>query len=244
MFSRSDWKKPETTTSSRLSRAHLDEAYLQRQRPRIAHYAVVALLLLLLHHSSPSATMKVPSLLPLAFAGTAYAAAITSRASSGDCNALWEKAPTLLANLEVYAAESLPGSSFSICSRLFSLIRFHSSWHQLLCDWRRVLCGLPVRPFPTPSPLSSAILTVENSAAVPDLAAFCRFGAWIHTSNVTKVQFEVWLPEPDVWSGRFAHVGNGVRFPPPFFRCVPRPTLFHSHRATLVVSTSPTWPFP
>ncbi|GAA6002650.1 hypothetical protein JCM10207_007610 [Rhodosporidiobolus poonsookiae] len=58
--------------------------------------------------------------------------------------------------------------------------------------------------------------SVAYPAAVPDLPDFCRFGAWIHTSNRTKVQFEVWLP--DDWSGRFAMVGNGgdaggVNFP-------------------------------
>ncbi|GAA5986678.1 hypothetical protein JCM11641_001360 [Rhodosporidiobolus odoratus] len=60
--------------------------------------------------------------------------------------------------------------------------------------------------------------SVAYPAAVPDLPAFCRFGAWIHTSNRTKVQFEVWLPEASTWSGRFAMVGNGgdaggVNFP-------------------------------
>ncbi|BGP21360.1 feruloyl esterase-like protein [Rhodotorula toruloides] len=53
---------------------------------------------------------------------------------------------------------------------------------------------------------------------VPDVPAFCRFGAYIHTSNSSKVQFEVWLPTADQWSGRFAMVGNGgdaggVNFP-------------------------------
>lgn len=39
------------------------------------------------------------------------------------------------------------------------------------------------------------------------MPAVCRFGAYIRTSNISKVQFEVWLP--DEWSGRFAVVGNG-----------------------------------
>ncbi|GAA5981994.1 hypothetical protein JCM5350_000606, partial [Sporobolomyces pararoseus] len=44
---------------------------------------------------------------------------------------------------------------------------------------------------------------------VPGLPAFCRFGAWIHTSNMSKVQFEVWLPTTDAWNERFMMVGNG-----------------------------------
>ncbi|GAA5838957.1 hypothetical protein JCM3766R1_004542 [Sporobolomyces carnicolor] len=44
---------------------------------------------------------------------------------------------------------------------------------------------------------------------VPDLPEFCRFGAYIHTSNMSKVQFEVWLPTADAWNERFMMVGNG-----------------------------------
>ncbi|GAA5825467.1 hypothetical protein JCM5353_005313 [Sporobolomyces roseus] len=45
--------------------------------------------------------------------------------------------------------------------------------------------------------------------AVPDLPDFCRFGAYIHTSNMSKVQFELWLPTADEWNERFMMVGNG-----------------------------------
>ncbi|GAA6061897.1 hypothetical protein JCM10212_004715 [Sporobolomyces blumeae] len=44
---------------------------------------------------------------------------------------------------------------------------------------------------------------------VPGLPEFCRFGAFIHTSNETKVQFEVWLPTKEDWNERFMMVGNG-----------------------------------
>ena len=65
-------------------------------------------------------------------------------------------------------------------------------------------------------PANSTWSTPAYPAAVPDLPAFCRFGGYIHTSNMSKVQFEVWLP--DEWSGRFSMVGNGgdaggVNFP-------------------------------
>ncbi|ORY89735.1 Tannase/feruloyl esterase [Leucosporidium creatinivorum] len=46
------------------------------------------------------------------------------------------------------------------------------------------------------------------SSPVPNLPAFCRFGAFIHTSNMSAVRFEIWLPT-DTWNGRFAMVGNG-----------------------------------
>ncbi|BGP44472.1 hypothetical protein JCM10450v2_000286 [Rhodotorula kratochvilovae] len=66
--------------------------------------------------------------------------------------------------------------------------------------------------------LTTKWATVAYPDAVPDLPAFCRFGGFIHTSNVSKVQFEVWLPIVKEWSGRFAMVGNGgdaggVNFP-------------------------------
>ncbi|GAA6038591.1 hypothetical protein JCM8097_009436 [Rhodosporidiobolus ruineniae] len=115
-------------------------------------------------------------LLPLALASGAYAAAISGGTS---CHDLWEKAPQLLSDLEVYVAQDYPaGTNFTDP------------------DWQ----------------------TVAYPDAVPDLIAFCRFGALIHTSNTSRVQFEVWLPKVDEWSGRFAMVGNGgdsggVNFP-------------------------------
>ncbi|GAA6043245.1 hypothetical protein JCM8097_008483 [Rhodosporidiobolus ruineniae] len=115
-------------------------------------------------------------LLQLSFASGILAAAVSSGTT---CHDLWEKAPQLLPDLEVYAAQDYPaGTNFTDP------------------EWQSV--GYP--------------------AAVPDLSAFCRFGALIHTSNRTRVQFEVWLPTKEEWSGRFAMVGNGgdlggVNFP-------------------------------
>ncbi|GAA5855099.1 hypothetical protein JCM8547_002379 [Rhodosporidiobolus lusitaniae] len=120
------------------------------------------------------------SLLPLSLASGALGAAISPRNNRGACNDLWEKAPQLLPDLEVYyAAEYEAGTTFNATGEAFS---------------------------------------IAYPAAVPDLPAFCRFGGWIHTAGDNRVQFEVWLPSPDVWSGRFAHVGNGgdtggVNFP-------------------------------
>ncbi|GAA6002670.1 hypothetical protein JCM10207_007619 [Rhodosporidiobolus poonsookiae] len=107
----------------------------------------------------------------------ALSAAVTR--SSSSCHDLWEKAPSLLPDLEVYYAGDYPaGTNFS----------------------------------------DPVYQSVAYPDAVPDLPAFCRFGAWIHTSNHTKAQFEVWLPKPSEWSGRFLMVGNGgdaggVNFP-------------------------------
>ncbi|KAM0746067.1 tannase and feruloyl esterase [Meredithblackwellia eburnea MCA 4105] len=56
---------------------------------------------------------------------------------------------------------------------------------------------------------STPFASPAYNSPVPSLAAFCRFGAYIHTTNTTKVQFEVWFPLESEWSGRFAMVGNG-----------------------------------
>ncbi|GAA5827213.1 hypothetical protein JCM11251_001172 [Rhodosporidiobolus azoricus] len=114
------------------------------------------------------------ALFSLAFASGAYCAAV----STDRCHGLWEKAPQVLPDLEVYYAGAYPaGTNFT-----------------------------------------TEYASVAYPDAVPDLPAFCRFGAWIHTSEGNRAQFEVWLPEPDAWSGRFAMVGNGgdaggVNFP-------------------------------
>lgn len=47
------------------------------------------------------------------------------------------------------------------------------------------------------------------NSSVPNLAAFCRFGGEYNTSATSKFRFEVWLPTPENWNGRFAFVGNG-----------------------------------
>ncbi|GAA6038605.1 hypothetical protein JCM8097_009444 [Rhodosporidiobolus ruineniae] len=119
----------------------------------------------------------VSTLAPLALASGTLAAAVSKRNNGNACNALWEKAPEMLASLEVYQAQVYPAGT-----------NFTDPDYQSLA-------------YP---------------AAVPDLPEFCRFGAWIHTSNMSKVQFEVWMPTD--WSGRFAVVGNGgdaggVNFP-------------------------------
>ncbi|CAE6404167.1 unnamed protein product, partial [Rhizoctonia solani] len=44
---------------------------------------------------------------------------------------------------------------------------------------------------------------------VPDLEAFCRFGAEYNTSATSKFRFEIWMPSAEKWNGRFAFVGNG-----------------------------------
>ncbi|GAA5820526.1 hypothetical protein JCM3770_002286 [Rhodotorula araucariae] len=106
------------------------------------------------------------AVIPLALAGYASAAAVSSRLSCGD---LWNEAPKRLENLEVYIAEDYPEGT------------------NLTTKWATVA-------YPDP---------------VPDLPAFCRFGGFIHTSNISKVQFDVWLSTVDEWSGRFAMVGNG-----------------------------------
>ncbi|POY75338.1 hypothetical protein BMF94_1566 [Rhodotorula taiwanensis] len=120
----------------------------------------------------------IVSLAALSLASSSLAAVVPRWHYALSCSDLWQAAPKMLPNLEVYIAEDVAAGS-----------------------------TLPANsPFSTPA----------YNQAVPDLPAFCRFGAYIHTSNMSKVQFEVWLP--DVWSGRYAMVGNGgdaggVNFP-------------------------------
>ncbi|GAA5873083.1 hypothetical protein JCM3774_000334 [Rhodotorula dairenensis] len=109
------------------------------------------------------------SLACVTFASSALSAVVPRWQHALSCHDLWNAAPAMLPDLEVYLAEDVAEG--------------------------------------TTLPANSEWSTPAYNAAVPDLPAFCRFGAYIHTSNSSKVQFEVWLP--DVWSGRFAMVGNG-----------------------------------
>ncbi|POY74244.1 hypothetical protein BMF94_2682 [Rhodotorula taiwanensis] len=121
---------------------------------------------------------QVATLLALSAAGSSLAAVVPRWQHALTCADLWEVAPKMLPDLQVYIAEDVAAGSTL--------------------------------------PANSTYSTPAYPGAVPNLPAFCRFGAYIHTSNMSKVQFEVWLP--DVWSSRFAMVGNGgdaggVNFP-------------------------------
>lgn len=43
--------------------------------------------------------------------------------------------------------------------------------------------------------------SVSYNSPVPNLAAFCRFGAEFNTSTKSKVRFEVWMPTKEHWNG-------------------------------------------
>ncbi|TKA57941.1 hypothetical protein B0A53_00343 [Rhodotorula sp. CCFEE 5036] len=107
------------------------------------------------------------SLFALSAASASLAAVVPRWQHALSCHDLWDAAPAMLPDLEVYVAEDVPAGT----------------------------------NFTTP------YMTASYPSPVPDMPAVCRFGAYIHTSNISKVQFEVWLP--DEWSGRFAVVGNG-----------------------------------
>ncbi|GAA5990883.1 hypothetical protein JCM10908_000063 [Rhodotorula pacifica] len=122
--------------------------------------------------------LTTSAIFALTLASSSLAAVVPRWHYALSCADLWEAAPKMLPDLEVYIAEDVPAG--------YTL------------------------------PANSTWSTPAYPAAVPDLPAFCRFGAYIHTSNTSKVQFEVWLP--DEWSGRFSTVGNGgdaggVNFP-------------------------------
>ncbi|KAL8292057.1 hypothetical protein RQP46_001523 [Phenoliferia psychrophenolica] len=63
--------------------------------------------------------------------------------------------------------------------------------------------------YPANSTFSTPTATAGYNTPVPNLAAFCRFGADFNTSSTSKVQMELWLPIHSEWNGRYMMVGNG-----------------------------------
>ena len=56
-------------------------------------------------------------------------------------------------------------------------------------------------------------MTAEQAIAypryAPNLPAFCRLGAYITTSNISRIYFEVWmLSNASAWNGKMAMAGN------------------------------------
>ena len=151
----------------------------------------------------------------LSLAGSSLAAVVPRWHYALSCSDLWEAAPKMLPDLEVYIADDVPGQS----KRFFSLVSsFWTLAHRSLPSSFPFAYLLYTHIFAAgyTLPANSTWSTPAYPAAVSDLPAFCRFGGYIHTSNMSKVQFEVWLP--DEWSGRFSMVGNGgdaggVNFP-------------------------------
>ena len=142
--------------------------------------------------------LTTTSILSLSLAYSSLAAVVPRWHYALSCSDLWEAAPKMLPDLEVYIAENVPGKS------------------RLKLPLAKALPDAVISAAGYTLPANSTWSTPAYPAAVPDLPAFCRFGGYIHTSNTSKVQFEVWLP--DEWSGRFSMVGNGgdaggVNFP-------------------------------
>ena len=56
----------------------------------------------------------------------------------------------------------------------------------------------------------TALATVAANLAQAQLAApFCRVQGFIAPTKDSHIGFEVWLPQPDRWNGKFQAVGNG-----------------------------------
>ncbi|CAE6437042.1 unnamed protein product [Rhizoctonia solani] len=66
-----------------------------------------------------------------------------------------------------------------------------------------------VQSYPAGTTFSTPDASPRYNSPVPNLTAFCRFGAEYNTSTSSKFRFEIWMPNPDEWNGRFAFVGNG-----------------------------------
>ena len=66
-------------------------------------------------------------------------------------------------------------------------------------------------PFTPPETFSSRGFTVED-------VAFCRVAGVSRPEPGSEIGFEVWLPAPDAWNGRFQGIGSGgsagaIRYP-------------------------------
>jgi len=48
-----------------------------------------------------------------------------------------------------------------------------------------------------------------NPNVTTGLPAFCRFGAYVGTSDISEFYFEVWLPSAQRWNQRMVSIGNG-----------------------------------
>ena len=127
--------------------------------------------------SAHSFAMRITTcaILPLALAGCARAAAVKATA----CSDLWDFAPKLLANLEVYAARDYPGAFLHLAR-----------------DRATSTDGRPHSPSAAGTNFTAepAAASPAYPQAVPDLPAFCRFGAYIHTSNSSKVRLDPVVP--------------------------------------------------
>jgi feruloyl esterase len=71
------------------------------------------------------------------------------------------------------------------------------------------LAGLSIRDVAIQSSISipAGPLTVPGSR-LTDLPAFCRVAAVATPTADSVIKFEVWIPAPEVWNGKFQGVGN------------------------------------
>lgn len=58
-------------------------------------------------------------------------------------------------------------------------------------------------------PFTIASLGTAPGRGVAATAAFCRVRGTIKPSPDSDIHFEVWLPQPEAWNGRFQGIGNG-----------------------------------
>ncbi|KAG8756064.1 hypothetical protein FRC11_005558 [Ceratobasidium sp. 423] len=82
----------------------------------------------------------------------------------------------------------------------------------LLAESRSLISGLQpyaAQSYPAGTTFSTEDASLQYNSPVPNLISFCRFGAEYNTSAHSKFRFEVWMPSPEKWNGRFAFVGNG-----------------------------------
>ena len=63
--------------------------------------------------------------------------------------------------------------------------------------------------FAPPQPFPVGRLGAHEFVAARDLPEFCRVVAITKPSKDSEIKFEVWMPSPSKWNGKFMGVGNG-----------------------------------
>ncbi|QRW22252.1 feruloyl esterase B [Rhizoctonia solani] len=129
----------------------------------------------------------------------------------------WEKSINDL-NLPLYLSQVLPMKGFKKALGLGIIVAATNGTEatidcsSLLANSKSLIPGLQpysAQYYSAGTTFSTPDASPRYNTPVPNLSAFCRFGAEFNTSTDSKFRFEVWMPNADQWNGRFAFVGNG-----------------------------------
>jgi feruloyl esterase len=96
----------------------------------------------------------------------------------------------------------------SVSAALVTLVATSASAAGMSCE---SLSGLKLRDttITTAESVAAGAFTPPRQNARPVPVAFCRVAGSIKPTSDSDIKFEVWLPEPSKWTGRYESVGNG-----------------------------------